>query len=431
MNTMPQVLIAAGGTGGHVFPALAVGECLADADFGLHWCGTRHGLEARVVPGDRYRMHWLPGQGVRGRSLSRRMRAATLLLLAAVQSLWLMLRVRPSVVLAMGGYVSAPVGVAAFLTRRPLVVHEQNAIPGMTNRILARLASRVLEAVPGSFVPARGAMHTGNPVRREIAALAERSTTGNPSAEISSAATLPQNEAADAPLTLLIFGGSQGAQSLNRALPAAIAGVLAASGAVPAAADKPAGALSTSATASQAVDAAALEPTANAATRATTRGRPLKVIHQTGERNLAEVEAAYAASDVDAEVLPFIENMAEAYARADLVVARAGAMSVAEILVAGLPAILIPYPHAVDDHQRANAAALVEAGAAFCFSDTEIESPAFQQTLASLITDAALRARMRAAASTLAMPDAAERVAEIIQGLAGVAPSKRTEGVHG
>ena len=430
MNAMPQVLIAAGGTGGHVFPALAVGECLAGAGFGLHWCGTRHGLEARVVPGDRYRMHWLPGQGVRGRSVFRRMRAATLLLLAAVQSIWLMLRVRPSVVLAMGGYVSAPVGVAAFLTRRPLVVHEQNAIPGMTNRILARLASRVLEAVPGSFAPARGATHVGNPVRREIAALAERSIAGSVPADVPCAGNAAGNDAADAPLTLLIFGGSQGAQSINRALPVVIAEVMRTAGATPTE-DHHAIEAQKAPTIAPPAMAPVARRAAHTAIPSTAGCGPFRVIHQTGSRNLPEVKAAYAACKVDAEVLEFIEDMAGAYGRADIVVARAGAMSVAEILVAGLPSILIPYPHAVDDHQRANAAALVKAGAAFCIADAEIESAEFRQMLASLINDGDLRARMRAAASTLAMPDAALRVAEIIQALAGAAPFRQTEDVHG
>lgn len=299
------------------------------------------------------------------------MKALALLGLAALRSLWLMLSVRPAVVLAMGGYVSAPVGVAAFLCRRPLVVHEQNAIPGMTNRVLARLATSVLEAVAGSFPPARAARHVGNPVRPDIAALA-----GRPDCE----------KAPDAPLSVLVFGGSQGAASLNRHVPRALATVAA--------------------------------------------GRRLTVTHQAGADAVDEVRAAYAALGIEAEVCPFINDMSGAYAAADVVIARAGAMSLAEILVAGVPAILVPYPYAVDDHQRANAAAAVAAGAAVMVDDAALGAPEFADELTRLADDAGLRAQMRAAAHAIAMPDAARQVADVLIDIAGQGGCNHNDSGH-
>lgn len=360
MREPARILIAAGGTGGHVFPALAVGEQLLARGCQLHWCGTRHGLESRVVPTDAYRLHWLPGLGVRGRSLGRRIRAISLLALAALRALWLMMALRPNVVLAMGGYVSAPVGVAAFLCRRPLVIHEQNAVPGLTNRLLAHLAVRVLEAVRGSFPLAHGAEHVGNPVRPAIAALADLA---------------PASAAGDAPLTVLIFGGSQGAASINQHVPAALAAV--------------------------------------------GGGIPLRIVHQTGRDAANEVQQAYRDLGLTADVQPFIDDMASAYAKADVVIARAGAMSLAEILVAGVPAILIPYPHAVDDHQRANAAAAVAAGAALLVEDSALAQHALTAPLRTLLASSVRRREMRAAAHALAIPDAAGRIADILMAVAG------------
>lgn len=354
------VLIAAAGTGGHVFPALAVGDELARRGFDLHWVGTARGIEARVVPAVSYCMHRLPVAGLRGRSLSARTRTLALALYATGCALALMWRLKPRAVLAMGGYVSGPVGIAAWLARRRLVVHEQNAIPGFTNRVVGRLATRVLETVPGSFPARYRAEAVGNPVRKEIAELAAE----------------PRERAPGAAPRVLVVGGSQGAASLNRAVPAALSRLAAA-------------------------------------------GVPFSVCHQTGADRVEAVAAAYRGAGVDAQVLPFIEDIAQRYREADLVVARAGAGSIAEITLAGLSGLLIPYPYAVDDHQTANARALVEAGAAALFRDDELDGEDFRRALEALLTDASRRESMAAASRRLARPRAAAAVADAVAAVAG------------
>ena len=354
------VLIAAAGTGGHVFPALAVGEELAHRGFDLHWVGTARGIEARVVPTVTYRMHRLPVAGLRGRSLSARARTLALTLYATGCALALMWRIRPRAVLAMGGYVSGPVGLAAWLARRRLVVHEQNAIPGFTNRVVGRLATCVLETVPGSFPARYRAEAVGNPVRKEIARLAAETRERAPGA---------------AP-RVLIVGGSQGAASLNRALPAALSRIAAAC-------------------------------------------VPFSVCHQTGPDRVEAVAAAYRSAGVEAEVLPFIEDMAAKYREADLIVARAGAGSTAEITLAGLPALFVPYPYAVDDHQTANARALVESGAAVMFRDDALDSDDFRGALEALLTDTSRREAMAAASRRLSKPGAAAAVADAVVAVTG------------
>lgn len=346
-----RVLILAGGTGGHIYPALAVAEVLREQDVALCWLGAAGGMEGRIVPAAGIDLVELVVAGLRGRGLRGWLLAPFTLLLATARAVAAIRAFRPGVVLGMGGFVSGPGGLAAWLCRRPLVIHEQNAVPGLTNRLLARLATRVLEAYPGSFDAARGARMTGNPVRAAIAALA---TEVRP---VSSAT---------APLRLLVVGGSRGARRLNTVLPAAVARL-------------PSG--------------------------------TLDVWHQTGEADLGATRTAYADAGLTARVDPFITDMPAAYRWADAVVCRAGAMTIAELAAAGLPAVLVPFPHAVDDHQTANARYLADAGAAVLVADAALNAEALAARLQDWAQDRERLRGMGARARTLALPDAARTVA--------------------
>ncbi|MEX0706906.1 MAG: undecaprenyldiphospho-muramoylpentapeptide beta-N-acetylglucosaminyltransferase [Woeseia sp.] len=362
MSARP-ILVMAGGTGGHVYPALAVAGALLAQSQSVVWLGTHRGIEARVVPAAGIAMEWVTVQGLRRKGPGAMLLAPFSLLRALIQSLSVMVRHRPAAVLGMGGFVSGPGGVAAWLTRRPLVIHEQNAVAGLTNRLLARLARVVLQAFPGSFSSQRDAVTVGNPVRPEIAAIAA------PAERLAGRNGAPR---------LLVLGGSQGALSLNQTVPQALARI-------------PAGI------------------------------RPL-VRHQTGSRTAVEAAAAYRDAGIEAELHEFIDNMADAYAWADLVICRAGALTVAELAAAGLPAIFIPYPAAVDDHQSANARPMVDAGAAAMIQESELDPSALAELLTSWLGDRdALRARA-GKARELARPDALDRIAGYCLELAGVRP---------
>ncbi|MCB1845637.1 MAG: undecaprenyldiphospho-muramoylpentapeptide beta-N-acetylglucosaminyltransferase, partial [Halioglobus sp.] len=285
--SLRPIMVMAGGTGGHVYPALAVANALREQSREVVWLGTRRGIEARLVPAAGIPIEWVTVQGLRGKSRLALLIAPFRLLYALLQSMRIVARHRPAAVLGMGGFVSGPGGLAAWLLRRPLVIHEQNAISGLTNRLLARLARVVLQAFPGSFSASIHARTVGNPVRADIAALpspAERF------------------RGRGVALRLLVLGGSQGALALNRLVPEALA-------LLPA--DK----------------------------------RPL-VRHQTGSRGKEVAVSSYRAAGVDAELDEYIDDMAAAYAWADLIVCRAGALTVAEIAAAGLAAIFVPYPAA-------------------------------------------------------------------------------------
>lgn len=343
-------MILAGGTGGHIYPALAVAACLRRQGVALSWLGAERGMEADIVPRhdipfDTVQVHGLRGRGVLGWLL-----APLTVARATLQAIRILRRRRPGVVLGMGGFVSGPGGLAALLCRRPLVIHEQNAVPGLTNRLLARLATRVLAAYPGSFPGTPDADITGNPVRAEIAALDAPAARSR----------------APGPLRLLVIGGSRGARSLNRGVPAALAAL----------------------------------PEAD-----------VEVWHQTGVADLAGTRAAYAAQAHPARVVPYIEDMPAAYRWADLALCRAGAITVAELAAAGVASVLVPYPHAVDDHQTANARYLCDAGAAELLPDAGLATGALVDLLRTLLTDRPRLAEMAARARALAKPDAAERVA--------------------
>ncbi len=326
-----RLVIAAGGTGGHVFPALAVAQALARQGVIVEWVGSNRGLEARVVRDQAgFPLTELTVQGLRGRGLAGLLGLPIGLMRSLIDCWRVLARVRPGLVLVFGGYVSFPVGLAARLQGRPLWVHEQNAVMGTANRWLARLAQRVLTSFPKTQHAPASAVCVGNPVREALTAL--------PPAPVR-----PMGEGQ--PLRLLVLGGSLGARALNQALPSVVAG---------------------------------LQPT---------WPQGLAVWHQTGTAEEAAVREAYAAQSVvpqSLRVAAFIDDMAAAYQWADLVVCRAGASTVAELAAVGLPAVFVPLPHAIDDHQTANAQALVEAGAALLVAQTDRLADALSVSLSSL-----------------------------------------------
>ena len=350
------VMIMAGGTGGHVFPALAVAHELRARGLDVFWLGTRSGFEAQVVPESGFCMEWIEVQGLRGTGLGRWLVAPFKLGLAMVQALRVLRRKRPGVVLGMGGFVTGPGGLMARVMGIPLVVHEQNAIPGMTNQWLARFANRVLEAFPGSFTPERRAQVTGNPVRTDITALA---------------APAERMAGRQGPMRLLVIGGSQGAQVLNETVPAALAQI---------------------------------RPEARPCVR-----------HQAGGTKQEATLAAYAAADVEADVQPFVGDMAEAYGWADLVICRAGALTISELAAAGVGAILVPFPYAVDDHQTRNAGFLCQAGAARLLPQAELNAESLAHCLGELLSDRKQAQAMAESARSLARPEATAAVADVCE----------------
>ncbi|HJR09775.1 MAG TPA: undecaprenyldiphospho-muramoylpentapeptide beta-N-acetylglucosaminyltransferase [Rhodanobacteraceae bacterium] len=347
------VLIMAGGTGGHIFPGLAVAAALRARDVPVLWLGAEGGMENRIVPEHRVELRTLPVKGLRGKGLAQRI-AAPWMLARALFGAWRILReVNPRSVLSMGGYVAGPGGIAAWLQRRPLLVHEQNRITGFTNRVLARVARKVMAGFPDAFPPAVHAEWTGNPVRGDIAALPP------PAVRFANRDGAPH---------LLVLGGSLGARTLNLGLP-------------------------------------------NALSRIPAERRP-QVRHQCGTAHVEATRAAYERVDVQAGIEPFITDMAAAYAWADFVICRAGALTLAELAAAGLGSILMPFPHAVDDHQTKNAEGFVAAGAAELVQDRDFDASRFAGMLERLLRDAGKRLAMANAARMLAKPDAAAVIAQ-------------------
>jgi UDP-N-acetylglucosamine--N-acetylmuramyl-(pentapeptide) pyrophosphoryl-undecaprenol N-acetylglucosamine transferase len=350
-----RVLVMAGGTGGHVFPALAVAEALRARQLEVVWMGTRLGLEARVVPAAGITVEWITIGGLRGKSLATRVAAPFKVGLAVLQALRIMMRVRPAVVLGMGGYAAGPGGLAAWLTRRPLVIHEQNAVAGTTNRLLAHLARRVLAAFPGAFPDSIPVTVVGNPVRASIAALPSPDT---------------RLAGREGRARLLVLGGSQGALALNEAVPEALAHLP--------------------------------EPS-----------RPV-VRHQAGRNTLEQARAAYQRFGVQAEVFEFIDDMAEAYGWADLAICRAGALTVSELAAAGLPAVLVPFPAAVDDHQTLNGGYLVAAGGAVLVPEKQLAPTRLARVLTGLLGDRARLLDMARRARGAARPEALAAIERVL-----------------
>jgi UDP-N-acetylglucosamine--N-acetylmuramyl-(pentapeptide) pyrophosphoryl-undecaprenol N-acetylglucosamine transferase len=360
MMALPPVLIMAGGTGGHVFPALAVADELRSRGVPVIWLGTRAGIEARLVPEAGYPIDWLSIKGLRGKSMLSLLLAPFRLCAACMQALQVLRRRQPCAVLGMGGFASGPGGLMAWLLGKPLLIHEQNAVAGLTNRLLARLAECRLEAFPGAL--GNNAAQVGNPVRKSITALAP------PDERLAS-----HHDA----LRVLVVGGSLGAVRLNDIIPEAIA---------------------------------KMHPAM----------RPV-VHHQTGLNNLHAARASYRQHGVDANIEAFIDDMAAAYGWADLVICRAGAMTVFELAAAGVASILVPYPHAVDDHQTANAAYLEREGAAILCQQHALDSDWLCARLTQFSEQRTLLLTMARAARRQAKPTAARDVAECCLSAGGLA----------
>jgi len=352
-----RILIMAGGTGGHVFPALAVARELMARGAEVSWLGTRRGLEAEVVPAAGIEIDYISIAGLRGNGVVGWLAAPWRLSKALLQALGVMRKRKPTAVLGMGGFVTGPGGVAAKLLGRPLIIHEQNAIAGLTNRLLSHLADHVLEAFPSAFSGPR-VEQTGNPVRSDIMQL-----------------STPEQRFADreGQIRLFVLGGSLGAMFFNETLPQALAML-------------PEGI------------------------------RPL-VRHQCGKRNPEVTAQHYAKAGVEVELLPFIDDMAAMYEWADLVLCRAGALTVSELAAAGVPALLVPFPFAVDDHQTANGRYLSEAGAAQLLQQCELDAARLADLLKAYCEEPQQgRARlleMAKQARNLAKPEATQRVANI------------------
>lgn len=349
----PKMLIMAGGTGGHVFPALAVAKVLIAHGWDVEWLGTEAGIEARVVPASGINLNTIDAVGLRGKSIAHLIKAPFALVKAQRQALQIFRRFEPDVVLGMGGFASGPGGLAAKFTGVPLVIHEQNAIAGTTNKILAKIATRVLSAFPNVFDKGQ---QVGNPVREDIAVLAAQ--TKHPVGER---------------LKLFVLGGSLGAQALNTLLPQALA----------------------------------LLPE---------NVRP-DVVHQTGNKDFEQAKANYQAAGVTADVRAFIDDMGALYAWADVAVCRAGAMTVSELACAQLPALLVPFPFAIDDHQTANGQWLVDAGASWLTQQKELTAEGVAAWLKALTAEEI--ARRQQILQGLARPQSAVDVAAICAEVAG------------
>jgi len=348
------ILIMAGGTGGHIYPGLAVADALRAQGWNIVWLGAPNSMEAELVPKHGYPVAWVNFSGVRGKGLLRLLSLPFTLLRALGQSAVAIFRNRPDVVLGMGGYISMPGGLMAAFLRRPLVIHEQNSIAGMSNKLLAKISTRVLSGFPDVL---KGTQWCGNPVRADIAALPE-----------------PQVRYAgrSGKLNVLVVGGSLGAQALNEALPKALA-IL------------------------------------------SEHERP-SVLHQTGKKNFETVQKLYEQAGVNADIRAFLDDMAIQYARADLVICRAGALTIAELAAAGVASVLIPLPIAVDDHQTYNARFLSEHGAAVLLPQKELSAENLVQILRGFSREKLLA--MAQAARSLAKPEATQQVALACSSLA-------------
>lgn len=358
----PMVLMMAGGTGGHVYPALAVATELLSRGYRIEWVGTKRGLESRVVPDAGILLHHLAVRGVRGKGIADKVMALIALGIASLQALWVVIRRAPSCVVGMGGYVAGPAGVAAWLLRKPLLIHEQNAVAGTTNRMLAPLATRVAAGFAGAFSGSRSAtlnpVVLGNPVRRELLLARE---------------TVTYDYDGQRPLRLLVVGGSLGAQAINAVVPQLFAAMA---------------------------------------------EEQLELWHQTGSAHYADVVAAYSETlPSAARVAPFIEDMEAAYTWADVVLCRAGALTVAELAVMGRPAILIPLPSAIDDHQSANALALTKVGAAQLLPQRELNADALVAMLRQWMAQPEVLQAMARASFESAIPEAAQHVSDLCEEL--------------
>lgn len=349
-----NILIMAGGTGGHIYPGLAVADVLRGQGWNVTWLGAPNSMEADLVPKHGYPVAWVNFGGLRGKGLVRKLMLPFNLLRALGQSAAAIFRHRPDVVLGLGGYITFPGGLMAWLLRRPVVIHEQNSVIGLSNKALSKLAERVLSGFPKVAAEAEW---VGNPVRDSIAVLP---------------APAERFAGRSGPLKVLVVGGSLGAKALNECLPQALA----------------------------------VLPEAE---------RP-QVTHQTGKQHFETVQALYEQLGVSAEVHPFLDDMDARYAAADLVICRSGALTVAELAAAGVASVLVPFPFAVDDHQTGNAKFLADHGAAILLPQPELSREGLAQVLKDMTRERALA--MAEAARKLAKPESARQVAKICEEVA-------------
>lgn len=345
-----RIVIMAGGTGGHVFPALAVAEEMRERGWDVSWLGTQRGIERRVVPEKQFDIDWLSVAGLRGKGLAGKVSGVFNLVKACWQSLRVLMKRKPHVVLGMGGFVAGPGGLMSWLTATPLIIHEQNRVPGTTNRLLSKKAKKVLEAFPASFDAGCSAIATGNPLRKTFQQIPEKKAWDNSLGRA---------------LNVLIVGGSQGAQRLNEVIPEALSDM-----------------------------------------------HNITLKHQTGTAMQVQVQQIYDDNSCQAEAVAFIEDMSAAYQWADMVICRAGAMTVSEVAAAGLPAVFIPLPNAIDDHQMANAHFLADAGAAIILPQIELNKSGLQQAINTVMQN--IR-EMGEKAKTMARINATQQVADICE----------------
>ncbi|VVC76344.1 UDP-N-acetylglucosamine--N-acetylmuramyl-(pentapeptide) pyrophosphoryl-undecaprenol N-acetylglucosamine transferase [Aquicella siphonis] len=355
IKPLKRVLIMAGGTGGHVFPGLAVARYLHQQGVEVHWLGTRQGLESRLVPEANIPLHLIAIGGVRGKGMRTLLSAPFKITAAVRQSLRVIRHINPDAVIGMGGFVSGPGGVASWLSSRPLVIHEQNAKAGLTNKLLVRFSRRVLEGFPLVFRQQSKVVEVGNPVRHEIETL--------PPPQERFSASLPR-------LRLLVLGGSLGAQALNAVVPLALS-------------------------------------------RLAPEDQP-EIWHQTGDKHCESTKKSYESMGIDAKVTPFIKDMANAYAWANVVLCRAGALTVAELCAVGLGAILVPFPFAVDDHQTANAEFMVKNNAALCVQQAELTESRLAEILKQFSQSPGKCLEMAQAAYQLRKVNVAEKFYQIL-----------------
>lgn len=355
------ILIMAGGTGGHVFPALAVAQEFIQRGASVHWLGTEKGIESRLVPEAKIPLHFLTVEGVRGKGIAGLLKAPLLISRAILQARKLIKKIQPALVLGFGGFASGPGGIAASLLKIPLVIHEQNAVAGTTNRLLRNRATKVLAAFTGAFAKSgfNKELVVGNPVRESIQQLtnvelrfAERSTDK---------------------MHLLVLGGSLGAKAINELVPSALA-------------------------------------------KLNQDERPI-VRHQTGKNHQQSTSDLYQQYQVEGKVDAFIEDMAVAYAWADLVICRAGALTVSELMVAGVGSLLIPLPSAIDDHQTANAKHLVDQGAGLALVQKDLTAENLAELIKQYSVDRKQLLSMAKKAREIAIPDSAKRVVAICEKL--------------
>lgn len=346
-----SVMIMAGGTGGHIYPALAVADYLKERGTDILWLGTKKGMESKIVPEHGYPLFYLEISGVRGKGLIKKLIAPFIIFKAVFQSLSIMKKQKPAAVLGMGGFASGPGGIAAYILGIPLCIHEQNSVAGLTNKLLKPFAHLVMQAFPNSFDASKKVITTGNPVRKEIIEIETKE--------------LEKNKAA---INILIIGGSLGAKKLNNIVPKTLIKL-----------DKK---------------------------------MDFNVRHQCGEKHQDETVKLYKELKLEASVEPFIKDMALAYQWADLIICRAGAMTIAEISIVGIPAVLIPYPYAVDDHQSANARYLSEQNLAILIQESEMTETSLLQAIEELSKSSEYLNELTVKIRKMGKPKATQMVAE-------------------